>query len=79
MFGEPAECSIMTGCKEVITGWSLGMTGRCYGDNYGVRIGRSGYRVVVMEVNNMINKAKFQHIVLFSKISPGSKLMTGPN
>ena len=67
LYAAPADC-VMTTCNEFITGWAVGMHGQCLGDKYGIRIGKSGYRVVVMEVGllyfNVISESHLPFIHL---------------
>ena len=57
LYATPADCG-MTECDDFISGWTLGIQGQCFDDQYGVRIGNNGYRVVVMEVNPLNCKIK---------------------
>ena len=52
MYSKPAYCG-MTGldCYSLIGGWTLGSIGSCLPDDYGYRIGKSGFKYVVLQVN----------------------------
>jgi hypothetical protein len=49
----PTECfmSRIDGCVNVIGIWTVGITGFCYQKDAGFRVGKNGFKVVVLEVN----------------------------
>ena len=54
LFTNGADCEGMANmyCPTMIGGWTVGYQGTCmYGANYGVRIGRSSYKMGLIEVN----------------------------
>ena len=40
-----------TGCTEFIALWGLGYAGECLSSEYGIRIGKTGYKYVTMEIH----------------------------
>lgn len=40
-----------SGCSDIIAVWSFGQEGNCYHEDIGFRVGASGYKQVIFEVN----------------------------
>lgn len=72
MYG-PVECN-MGGCPDLIGAWALGITGQCFHQNAGVRIGRTGYKRMMIQYhwNNPAKGGDFTD-------SSGLKLYYTPN
>ena len=53
LFDPPRECGDMVTdlCSEVIYIWAFGVGPDCFDDQYGVRIGQSGFKTVVFEIH----------------------------
>lgn len=50
----PNPCSMSSGgdsCSVIIALWTVGLPGTCYGDDYGFRIGATGYKKVKLEIH----------------------------
>jgi hypothetical protein len=42
--------SRIEGCENLIGIWTVGTTGFCYQENAGFRLGKNGFKTVVLEV-----------------------------
>ncbi|CAH1784319.1 unnamed protein product [Owenia fusiformis] len=50
-FATPRLCGMDTGCKNIITTWTLGSPGQCYSERAAFRIGKHGYKYAVMQMH----------------------------
>ncbi|CAH1792669.1 unnamed protein product [Owenia fusiformis] len=50
-FATPRLCGMDTGCKNIITTWTLGSAGECYSDLAAFRIGKHGYKYAVLQMH----------------------------
>ncbi|CAL1540800.1 unnamed protein product [Lymnaea stagnalis] len=49
---KPEVCSMSSSnCATIISGWTVGKPGECFGDKMGFRIGQTGYRRVRLEIH----------------------------
>ncbi|XP_060567386.1 MOXD1 homolog 2-like isoform X2 [Ruditapes philippinarum] len=59
----PTECFMnrIDGCENLIGIWSVGLTGFCYQEDAGFRVGKNGFKTVVLELhwNNVEEKSTF--------------------
>ncbi|KAK7506928.1 hypothetical protein BaRGS_00001779, partial [Batillaria attramentaria] len=60
MYG-PVECN-MGSCQDLIGGWALGITGNCLHENAGVRIGKTGFKRMLIQYhwNNPAERTDFE-------------------
>ena len=50
---EPTLCDMANDkCRNIIVGWTVGQNGECMDENYGIKIGKSGFKKVMMQVND---------------------------
>lgn len=48
----PSECKMTSpDCTNIISSWTLGRPGECFGDKIGYRIGQKGYKVIRLEIH----------------------------